>query len=86
MLVVLLILLAILIVTGSLLTVLKVAVGVALGLFALFVALGALGAWWVRRRWRAALRDVRGRSAGRGSSTIQVLHGRTSAPRAILET
>jgi hypothetical protein len=73
MLVLVLILLALLILTGSLLTVLKLAVGVALGLFVAIVLLGAAGAWWVRRRWRAAVRDVRAASTAQGSSTVEVL-------------
>jgi hypothetical protein len=80
MLVLFLILLVLLVLTGSLLTVLKVAVGVALGLFGAIVLLGALGAWWIRRRWRRALEDVRSRSTVGGSSTVEVLPGR--GPRA----
>jgi hypothetical protein len=77
----LLILLILLIVTGSLLTVLKVALGVAIGLVLAMLVLGVLFAWWIRRKWRAALAGTSaGPQAARSSSTVEVLPPREPAP------
>jgi hypothetical protein len=76
-----LIVLILLIVTGSLLTVLKVALGVAVGLVLAIVAISLLFAWWIRRRWRAALAGAGSPPASlRGSSTVEVLPPRRPTP------
>jgi hypothetical protein len=78
----LVILLILLILTGSLLTVLKVALGVAVGLVLAVVVLGLLFAWWIRRKWRAAMAGASGTPpAARGTSTVEVLTPPRQAPR-----
>lgn len=84
MLILILILVVLLALTGSLVAVLKVALGVAVGLFLGILLLGALGAWWLRRKWRRALGEVRLRRFPPGSSTVDVLPPRSpqgTAPR-----
>jgi len=67
----LLLLLILLVVTGTLWLVVKIALGVALGLFLGFLAI-AVFVWW---RVRRALRDDRARRGpGGGSSEVTVLY------------
>ena len=82
--VLLLLLLILLIATSSLLTVLKVALGVAVGLVLAVVIAVSLFVWWIRRRWRAAMAASTppgtSQPMTRGSSTIEVLPPRATAP------
>jgi predicted lysophospholipase L1 biosynthesis ABC-type transport system permease subunit len=70
--VVLLVLLVVLIATGALFAVVKIAFAVAVGVFLGLLALGAFVAWRVRRAWRRAMnpparRPVSSVSPGPGS-------------------
>ncbi len=82
--VVLILLLVLLIATGALFAVVKIAFAVAMGVFLGLLALGAFMAWRVRRAWRRAMnpparRPVSSVSSGaqapsiRGSSEVTVL-------------
>jgi hypothetical protein len=78
-----LLLVFLLIATGSLLTVLKVALGVAIGLVLTVAIAVTLFVWWIRRRWRAAMAAGAPGAPGavtRGSSTIEVLPPRPGTP------
>jgi len=82
--VVLLVLLVVLIATGALFAVLKIAFAVAMGVFLGLLALGAFVAWRVRRAWRRAMNPPERRPASsvspgsppppiQGSSEVTVL-------------
>jgi membrane protein implicated in regulation of membrane protease activity len=83
----LLLLLLILIVTGALWLVVKIALGIALGLFLAFVAIAALVWWRVRRAmnlrwsWSGRSRDHRSPSVDdRGRSQITVEYRKDPPP------
>jgi hypothetical protein len=75
-----LILLIILIAVGGW-AVIKVALGVAIGLVLAMVVLTILVAWWLRRKWREAMAGVnRPPQPVRGSSTVEVLTPPSRSP------
>jgi len=82
--VLILLFLILLVVTGSLLTVLKVALGVAFGLVLAVAIAVTVFVWWIRRKWRAALAastpSTTPAPMNRGSSTIEVLPPRPASP------